>query len=162
MNKYKKSKKKQPDNDLKKSTLNLSLNILIFFLLALVIYLIFSIYMKLTGESKNEVINPVNEIPAEIIQIEVLNGCGVSGLADRFTDYLRSQKIDVVNTGNYVSYDIDKSIVIDRIGNKANAYRVAEVLGIKKDKVIQQLNENYLLDVTLIIGKDYYNLTPLN
>ena len=101
------------------------------------------------------------EIPSNIIQIEVLNGCGVTGVADRFTDFLRSKNLDVVNVDNYISFDINESIVIDRIGNMANAYKVAKELGIKKENVIQQLNKDYFLDVSLIIGKDYYQLSPL-
>jgi len=92
------------------------------------------------------------------MQIEVLNGCGVDGVADMFTDSLRTKNIDVVNTGNYRSYNIDNSIVIDRTGNIFNAEYVADVIGIDNKQVIQQKNKNYFLDVTLIIGKDYKQL----
>lgn len=106
------------------------------------------------------------EKPSEIIQLNVLNGCGVSGVADRFTDYLRAHDFDVVELGNYkvngkVNYNVDESFVIDRIGNKANALKVAESLGITNAKVIQQLNNDYFLDVSLVIGKDYYKLKPI-
>ncbi|MCB0745298.1 MAG: LytR C-terminal domain-containing protein, partial [Ignavibacteriae bacterium] len=63
--------------------------------------------------------------------------------------------------GNYISFDVDETFVIDRIGNKANAFKVAEALGIENVKVIQQLNDNYFLDVSLVIGKDYYKLKPI-
>ena len=53
-------------------------------------------------------------------------------------------------------------MVIDRIGNRANAEKLAEVLGIEKNKIIQQLNKDYFLDATLVIGKDYNKLEPLN
>ncbi len=92
------------------------------------------------------------------MQIEVLNGCGVEGIADMFTDSLRKKNFDVVNTGNYRSYNIDNSIVIDRTGNLINAEYLAEVIGIDNKQVIQQKNRNYFLDVTLIIGKDYKQL----
>ena len=65
--------------------------------------MLFSIYIKL-----NNGFNPSTELsnqqfPSEIIQVEVLNGCGVKGLADRFTDYLRQNNVDVVNIKNYIS-----------------------------------------------------------
>ena len=150
-----------PGADLKKSTVNISMNVLIFFLAALIIYMTYSIYVKLWGAEKNidEVENA--QTPSEIIQVEVLNGCGIGGIADMFTDYLRNQTFDVVNSGNYVSFDINESLVIDRIGNMANARKVAESLNINKKNVIQQLNDDYFLDVTIIIGKDYYKLKPL-
>ncbi len=121
--------------------------------------MLYSLYIKLSDAKTPSYSN--EQIPSEIIQVDVLNGCNVPGIADRFTEFLRNNKIDVVNIGNYINNDIDETIIIDRIGNKANAYKIAEVLGVRRENVIQQLNENYLLDVTIIIGKDYYNLKPL-
>ncbi|MCL6494015.1 MAG: LytR C-terminal domain-containing protein [Ignavibacterium sp.] len=92
-----------------------------------------------------------------IIQVEVLNACGEAGLADRFTDLLRSKNFDVVKTGNFASFDIDNSFIIDRVGNKSFAYSLADSIGISKQNVIQQFNKNYYLDVTLVIGKDFNN-----
>jgi len=96
----------------------------------------------------------------DIIQVDVRNGCGVSGVADRYTDFLRSKGFDVADIGNYVSSDVDETLIIDRIGNMANAYKVAKSLGIKNENVIQQLNKDYFIDVTVVIGKDYFSLTP--
>lgn len=95
---------------------------------------------------------------SHIIQVEVLNACGTAGLADKFTDLLRSKKFDVVKTGNFASFDIDNSFVIDRVDNKDYAYSLADSIGIPKSNVIQQFNKNYYLDVTLVIGKDFNNL----
>ncbi|MEW6507023.1 MAG: LytR C-terminal domain-containing protein [Bacteroidota bacterium] len=147
--------------DIKTSTNNLFLNIAIFILLTLILFMSYSLYLKLTnpkGEYKN--ISESKSV-SEIIQVEVLNGCGVSGIADRFTDFLRSNKFDVVNMGNYIRFDMDETIVIDRTGNKANALHVALALGVNKENVIQQLNNDYFLDVSIVIGRDYYTLQPL-
>ncbi|MEJ2617528.1 MAG: hypothetical protein P8Z35_21420, partial [Ignavibacteriaceae bacterium] len=65
-------------------------------------------------------------------------------------------------TGNYISFDVDKSMVIDRTGNKANAIKVADALGIDHKNIIQQINNDYILDVSLIIGKDFKQLKPNN
>jgi hypothetical protein len=96
--------------------------------------------------------------PAEIVQLEVLNGCGVSGVAEKFTDYLREKNFDVVQVGNYIRFDIDNTMIIDRTGNAANAEKVAGCLGLDNSSIIQQINNDLFLDVTLIIGKDYGNL----
>jgi len=42
-----------------------------------------------------------------------------------------------------------------------NAYAVAEALGVKKENVNQIQNDDYFLDVSIIIGRDYYTLKPL-
>lgn len=95
-----------------------------------------------------------NEAPS-VIQVEVLNGCGAAGVADKFTDLLRKNKFDVVQAGNYISFDIDNTMIIDRTGNNANAEKVASALGIDHKNIIMQKNENYFLDVSVVIGKDY-------
>lgn len=154
------------DKNIKDSTLNLFFNLIIFTLLLLIVYLSYSAYLKIVQKPNVVDIKDKTEIAAEIIQLDVLNGCGVTGVADRFTDYLRARDFDVVEIGNYkvngsINYNIDETFVIDRIGNKANAIKVAEILGIEKVKVIQQLNDDYFLDVSLVIGKDYYKLKPI-
>lgn len=153
------SKPKREVN-LQTSSKNLFFNIIIFLLAAVIIFLSYSLYVKISGIQDDSVAEAGK--PSDIIQMEVLNGCGVSGVADDFTDFLRNNNFDVVQMGNYISFDIDKSIIIDRSGNKANAYKVAEVLGIDKKNVIQQLNNEYFLDVSLIIGRDYAKLNPNN
>jgi len=143
----------------KASTVNITLNVIIFFLAAVIIYLMYSIFIKISG---NEPVNKSeNLVPSEIIQVEVLNGCGLTGVADRFTDFLRNNNCDVVNVSNYNSFDMNNTIVIDRIGNRANAEKTAKLLGVKKEHVIQQINTDYFVDITVVIGKDCNVLNPL-
>lgn len=155
-------KKKTPGQvDLKTSTINLFLNIIIFLLAAVIIYMSYSLFIKFGNNQKEKITQNSDQEASEIIQVEVLNGCGVSGVGERFTDFLRNNGFDVVNMGNYISYDVNETLVIDRIGNMANAYKVAKTLGVKEESVIQQLNNDYFLDVSIVIGRDYYNLQPL-
>ncbi|MBN2570685.1 MAG: LytR C-terminal domain-containing protein [Ignavibacteriales bacterium] len=145
--------------DFKTSSVNTFLNIIVFLLGATILYLLYSIFVKIMDKNIDEPVNQKDDIE-DIIQVEVLNGCGVSGLADRFTDYLRNNNFDVVNYGNYKVFDVKESMVIDRTGNIANAHYTAKVLGIDKSNVITQINIDYFTDVTLIIGKDYNKLKP--
>ena len=147
------------DNHPKKSFSGIFLNIIILLLAIIVIYMSYSLYLKLDKSGKPEA-HLNNKSKSRILQVEVLNGCGISGVADRITDYLRQHNFDVVQIGNYISYDVEKSIVIDRTGNMSNAFKVADTLGISRNNVIQQVNSNYFLDVSLIIGKDFNNLKP--
>lgn len=153
-------RKTDSQDEIKTSAFNLLLNAVIFLLGAVIIYLLYSAVAKIGGGEE-----PVEKVnlgtPSEIIQVEVLNGCGVSGVADRFTDYLRRNKVDVVNVGNYHRYDVEYTLVIDRMGNRANAYKVAQNLGIKNKYIVQQLNDDYFLDVTVVVGRDYYKLSPM-
>jgi len=93
------------------------------------------------------------------IRVQVLNGSGVNGLARRFTNFLRTQGFDVVDVGNYKSFDVDRSFVIDRVSNeKKFARKVAEALGIDPSRIQTIIDRGLLLDVTVIIGKDFERL----
>ena len=137
---------------------NLILNLIIGLLGILVIFLTFSLFNRLSSNSSEENSKENVKTASPVIQVEVLNGCGASGVAEKFTDYLRKEKFDVVQIGNYISFDIDQSLVIDRTGNRANAEKVAAALGIERKNVIMQKNDDSFLDVSVVIGKDYKKL----
>lgn len=102
----------------------------------------------------------VREGKAHTIQLDVLNGSGVSKIGLRFTEYLRSRGFDVVELGNYRESNVELTRVIDRSGNAAAAEQVAQALGIPKERVTQELDRTMYLDVSVIIGKDYRLLKP--
>lgn len=107
---------------------------------------------------KNNFKNEKNKL--ETIQVEVLNGCGVDKAGEIFTSYLRKNNFDVIQTGNYISIDINNTLIIDRSGNIDKAIIIADSLGIEHKNVIQQVNKKYYLDASIIIGKDLYKLKP--
>ena len=137
--------------------LNVSILILIF-INSILAYTTFKNASRIFSNSEDELLN---EISKSKIQVEVLNGCGVSEIAEKLTDYLRSNHVDVVNLGNYRSFEIANSILICRNEKIKNAQRLAALIGLDEQSIIQQVNPNYLLDVTFILGKDYKNLIPL-
>ena len=141
-------------------TANIFLNVIIILLAGLIIFMAYSLITKIEGLSPDdEDTNEANK-PSKIIQLEVLNGCGISGVAEKFTNHLRQNNFDVVQVGNYSSFDIDNTLVVDRTGKRVNALKVAEALGIDPKNVIQQINNDYFLDVSLIIGRDFNHLKP--
>jgi hypothetical protein len=95
---------------------------------------------------------------SDVIQIQVLNGCGVSGVASRFTNKLRLSGFDVVESGNFETFDVQHTFVIDRSGNLENARRVAIALGISEDQIIREVATGFYLDATVVIGFDYNQL----
>ena len=94
----------------------------------------------------------------DIIQVEVRNGCGIGGLAGVMTLFLREHGYDVVEVGDYESFDVPRSMVIDRVGNLETARKVAEELGI--EQVEQDIRPEYFLDASVVIGLDYETLRP--
>ncbi len=111
------------------------------------------IYPRIVSERSE-----VSVLLSDVIQIEVLNGCGVPGLATRFTSVLRQNGFDVVESGNFETFDITQTVVIDRIGNMENARRVAHALGVPEDRIISEISPHFYLDATVVIGADYETL----
>jgi hypothetical protein len=137
---------------------NLLLNIIIVVLALLILFLVYALVAQISNTLRKEEISEQKLILPSQVQIEVLNGCGVTGVADRFTEYLRAKGFDVVNKGNYSSFDIDNTLVIDRSNNPDKSSMVANALGLENKRIVRQFNNQYFLDVTLIIGKDYNTL----
>ena len=94
------------------------------------------------------------------ITVEVLNACGVKGLANKFTDYLRNHGFDVVNVGNYKGgFKLRRTTVIDRVSlNNENAVRVGAALGVDDKQIQPQLDDSPKLRVTVLLGRDYKKL----
>jgi calcineurin-like phosphoesterase len=147
---------------------NYSLNILIVILAALTIYLFYNfVRHSIASRTENKPFavdstsSQITKQPSnKTLQIDVQNGTGVQGVAGKVLEYLRSKGFDVVEMGNFSSQDIKTSMVIDRTGNTKNANLVAQSLGISEKNVIEQVNRNYFLDATVVIGRDYLELKP--
>jgi hypothetical protein len=122
-------------------------------------------------ESETETINTVPVEPEEeeeiqpsplahTIQIEVLNGCGVNGIAKIFQERLRENGFDVVNTENYVIkgkvyWNVDQTFVIDQIGVAEQAKAIAKALGIPLSNIESRENPAAIYDISVVVGKDY-------
>lgn len=100
------------------------------------------------------------ELVGAIIQVEVRNGAGIDHLAAETTHYLRRRGFDVVGVGNYRTFQQERSVVIDRVGDMEAARKVAEALGLPPDRVRQEIRRQYYLDASVIIGHDYRQLRP--
>lgn len=157
---------KQPlEKKIPPATSNIILNIAIGVLAVFIIFLGYKIFQRINQENKetsqiqaNETIK--KDLPSQIIQVEVLNGCGTSGVADKFTGFLREKNLDVVQSGNYLTFDVENTLILNRTGNKANAKKTADILGIDYKNIVEQKNDDYLLDLSIVIGKDYFKLKP--
>lgn len=103
--------------------------------------------------------NP-GDLLGEFIQVEVLNSTRTDNLALQMQDYLRGYRFDVVNTKNYGGGVLEKTVIIDRIGNLDASQQVAIAIGLSEASISQDLNADYFLDATIIIGLDYKFIRP--
>jgi len=150
---------------LKNSFLTYILNGAIILFLILVVYFGFSFVNNSIKSDKSikEITDTTKSITSQpnlTIQLDVQNGTSENGAASKFTEYLRKNGIDVVEIGNYKSKDIDKTLIIDRVGDRNKAKRVAVLLGVSERNIIEQTNNSLYLDVSVVIGKDFSELKP--
>ncbi|SVE62893.1 uncharacterized protein METZ01_LOCUS515747 [marine metagenome] len=93
------------------------------------------------------------------IQVEILNGCGIPKLARMYTNYLRSEGIDVLDSKNANHFNYIETKIIHHRGDIDRALELADIIMIDKNKVIEDKDESLFYDLTLILGKDYMNLS---
>jgi hypothetical protein len=89
----------------------------------------------------------------EIGSIEILNGCGAEGAANKVADYLRANNFDVKYLGNADTWNYPFTMVISRNRNDSIARQVAGIL--KTDKIVRIRKNDNTYDVTVVIGPDY-------
>lgn len=135
------------------------LNAVIGFLSLLLFVLIAALFTRLIyPRILNERADQNSRLISSVIQVEVLNGSGINGIAGKYTEILRDNGFDVVETGNFETFGLEETIVISRSDVMENAYRVADALGIPNENVILESSPDYYLDVTLVLGLDYEKL----
>ncbi len=91
------------------------------------------------------------------IRIQILNGCGVRGIARRFADCMRNKGYDVRETGNAARFNYSTSRVICRVDDASLARLTANDLGVAEISVDP---DPKLVDVevTIILGNDHSTL----
>jgi len=101
--------------------------------------------------------------PARRIQIEILNGCGQQGIANKLADQLSDKNYDVVNKGNYLEkgkivWDVAHSKIINHLSAADEAEDLAGLIGID-DVYIETFNSGTpVIDLTIVIGRDFSEL----
>ncbi len=93
-----------------------------------------------------------------IVQLNILNGCDVNGLAGQTKEYLRAKGFDVVEIGNSKE-KMDKTVVINRSIDDKNARKIAYALGLDDDAIIEAQEPEVYLHATVILGSDYQDLS---
>jgi len=150
-------------NDKAARTRNAALNFSILLLFVAVFGLLASGYLKGCGSPVNplRVADP-GILIGEIIQVEVLNGCGRDGLASAMMGYLRSRGFDVVSSGNHTTFGIEKTQILNRISDDSAAGQVATALGLGSGDIVSEPREDLYVDASVLIGCDYASIPPFS
>lgn len=100
-------------------------------------------------------------ITQEVIQLNILNGCGVSGLASKAKEYLHNRGFDIVEIGNS-NQQYNKTTIVDRLGDKESVRRLAYAIGVADSSIVVEIDSSLFLRATLILGNDYKELKSFN
>ncbi len=102
------------------------------------------------------------EAPEHVIRLQILNGCGEDGAANRAAKAVPGRvklplEVKVMDVDDFNSYNVAETFVISRQDDTEAAQLLAEQLGLDSDKVIfQEMENNYrTISATLVLGKDY-------
>lgn len=108
---------------------------------------------KLTSAFLNKLNYTKTDIIPQEIKVQVLNGSGKGGVARIIRDKLVRNRYNVIEFGNADSQNYEETLILDRSGNMKKAIKVSSLL--KCNNVFPKINKFILIDVTIIVGKDY-------
>ncbi|MGY8786939.1 MAG: LytR C-terminal domain-containing protein [Fidelibacterota bacterium] len=115
-------------------------------------------------ETKILAVDVYQENPIQDIKVEVLNGCGIKGIAARAADFLRTNHVDVVRSDNADHHNYPNTVIISRNENVESLKAVSKSFGITMNdekRILIVPDESLGVDVTVIIGKDIRDFTDL-
>ncbi len=85
--------------------------------------------------------------------IQVLNGCGTEGAANRLADFLRLKRFDVKDIGNATAWNYPHTMIISRTKDMSLAEELEKLL--KTNKMVLIRTDEQLYDVTIVVGPDF-------
>jgi len=92
---------------------------------------------------------------SKIYTVEILNGTTEKGLAARTADIFGSFGYDVVAVGNAKTLDYQKTVLIDRFGDKEALSSIAGVIKCANFSEAAEYTGSIKADYTIILGKDF-------
>ncbi|MFC2150008.1 LytR C-terminal domain-containing protein [Calditrichota bacterium] len=98
-------------------------------------------------------------VPDGPVRVQILNGCGTSGIANKAGTWLTRNGYDVRDVGNADRHDYNSTIILDRTAMPGAATLLASDLKLDASRIQKRSSgQAPLYDVTLILGKDYKSL----
>jgi hypothetical protein len=91
----------------------------------------------------------------KIFTVEILNGTMEKGLASKTSSIFESFGYDVVAVGNAPTFDYDKTVIIDRFGDKDALNSIASVIKCSNFGEAGDYKGSIEADYTVILGKDF-------
>jgi LCP family protein required for cell wall assembly len=98
--------------------------------------------------------NPDELRQAENATVSVFNATTTAGLASQTSDYLKSNGINVTNTGN-AQENSDSTVIIDYTGKPYTVQYLVDLLKIQPNSIYSRYDPNSQTDIAILLGKDW-------
>ncbi len=131
--------------------------VLIAVLGAVVLVFLGSLVWRLINPPVSPLVN--EDDPRSTIQVDVVNASGRQGAGRHTLEFLRERGFDVVEISS-ASDRPKRSLVIDRMGDKVSARKVANALGIADTLISTDIDSMRFVRATILLGADIDNLEP--
>ncbi len=138
-------------------------------LLIAVLFVVVLVYVVSLSIRVSRGVSRTLESPDHVVRLQILNGCGVNGLAARVADGLADYTdvdlvIKVVDTDNFDLSRVSETFVLSRLEDRSAATLLAQKLGLSADGItFKPLENNYRqVTATLVLGEDWPTLELLN
>ena len=111
-------------------------------------------------QTTTALVSASGQVASRVYVLEIQNGTTVQGLAKNTAAILQGAGYDVLSTVNAESNDIESTMIIDHIGNEAEAkvladFILCENVVTEEIKADDELEADSLVDFTIILGKDF-------
>lgn len=131
--------------------------VLIAVLGAVVVVFLGSLVWRLINPPVSPLVN--EDDPRSTIQVDVVNASGRQGAGRHTLEFLRERGFDVVEISS-ASDRPKRSLVIDRMGDKVSARKIANALGIADTLISTDIDSMRFVRATILLGADIDNLEP--
>jgi LCP family protein required for cell wall assembly len=104
--------------------------------------------------------DPLESMQAENARVAVLNGTYTPGLAARTTEYLKSQGVNVTETGNAQS-NVTYTEITFYTGKPYTVAYLVDLMGINQYRIHHLFDPANSVDVSVVLGEDWAGNNPM-
>jgi LCP family protein required for cell wall assembly len=105
-------------------------------------------------------VDPQELMRSESAKVSVLNGAGTPGLAARTADYLTSQGVNIVSTGDAPEL-YNATTIVSYTGNPYTLNYLVELMGISANRIYNRFDPSSPVDIELYLGYDWANTNSM-
>jgi len=106
-------------------------------------------------------IDPQVLMTQEEAAISILNGTFTPGLGGRTSEYLQSLGAEIITIGDASEKPYSYTSIYDHTGNPYTVEFLVELMNISKFRVFNRFSPDSEVDVTVILGDDWFNNNPM-